>query len=87
MKLITGIMICNLLSLTCTYFGILHLNIVFFFILLLFSIIVVIKFRQVCKEKEKLIIEHNELLELMNKISQERLAFLLNKQENLKSGN
>lgn len=85
MKLIIISLLCNLLTLTCTYFGIVHLNIILFIILISFSVVVIVKYRQVCLEKKKIILEHKKLLDLMNEISNERLQFLLNKQEAIKN--
>lgn len=85
MKLIIISLLCNLLTLTCTYFGIVHLNIILFIILISFSVVVIVKYRQVCLEKKKIILEHKKLLGLMNEISNERLQFLLNKQEAIKN--
>ena len=85
MKSIIISLLCNLLTLTCTYFGIVHLNIILFIILISFSVVVIVKYRQVCLEKKKIILEHKKLLGLMNEISNERLQFLLNKQEAIKN--
>lgn len=83
MKMIIIILLCNSISLTCTYLGILHLNWILLIFLISLSIIFVYKYNEVCKEKSKLIQDHDKLLELMNEISSERLQFLLDKKQNI----